>query len=204
MRYRIDRKNTKHKLEKVRKAALMAWLDFFINHHPLYVHGVRDITCPPGTSDKDDAYWIVPPFDNAKDFNHDVIKELPLDGVPDGLPEFYVAEADCAFEVDPTLVQTNSDIEESIDDEPFDADSTNHRLKLKRHMTITSGLLSKWLRTGAGVIVRDFRARLTDVLPTFDLNDDSSIDHALAYIFDHSHATPRVNPIELGKLARVI
>ena len=204
LRYRIERENTKHKLESVRKAAVMAWLNFLIQYHPLYVHGVRDTACPPGTSDKDDAYWIVPPFDSTKDFNNDVIKALPDDGVPPGLPEFFVAEADCAFEIDPTLVQTNSDSEDSNDDEPFDADSQNHQMKLKRRMKITSGLLSKWLRTGDGVIVCDFRARISNVLPTFDLSDDSSIDDALAYIFDHSYTTPRVNHIELGKLARVV
>ena len=70
---------------------MKAWLDFLIIHHPLYVHGVRDTTCPPGTSDKDDAYWIVPPFDIAKDLDDDMIESLPLDGVLDDLPEFYVA-----------------------------------------------------------------------------------------------------------------
>ena len=160
IRYRIEGQNSKHKLKKVRKAAVGDWLKFLSQHHTLYRDGVRDMSCPLGTSRNDDAYWIVPPFKYDTDVDASMLASLPDDDVPFGLPTMHLAEEDMACEIDADAVHANSESEESDDEEIFDAASASRRMKVLRRLKITSALVSRWLRTGSGIIVQDLRARL--------------------------------------------
>ena len=68
-------------LVRVRRAAIEEHLRFFARHHQLYREGIRN---PHSSSAAD--YWLVPPFTEAM-IVEAALKSLPVDGVPEGIPE---------------------------------------------------------------------------------------------------------------------
>lgn len=68
-------------LVRVRRAAIEEHLRFFARHHQLYREGIPN----PHSSSAADR-WLVAPFTEAM-IDEAALKSLPVDGVPEGIPE---------------------------------------------------------------------------------------------------------------------